>query len=61
MTQRDLARRERQYRKAVTASEVARRSRNDAVRQALESGMTHAQIAMVTGLTRGRIGQIASS
>jgi hypothetical protein len=35
--------------------------RNELVRQALANGWTHAKIAEATGLTRGRIGQLAKS
>jgi transcriptional regulator with XRE-family HTH domain len=31
------------------------------IRQALEQGWTHAQIAQATGLTRSRVGQLAKS
>jgi hypothetical protein len=33
--------------------------RNQAVREAIAAGWTHAQIAQATGLTRTRVGQIA--
>jgi hypothetical protein len=39
--------------------EAKREARNAAVRQAISDGMTHAQIARATGLTRSRVGQIA--
>lgn len=57
-----------QLQKAEAAHEVAsrryeqaRERRNAAVREALAEGWTHARIAEATGLTRGRIGQIAQS
>ena len=61
MTQKELARTERTYRTATARAEEARAVRNAAIRQALTQGMTHAQVSMLTGLSRGRIGQIASS
>jgi len=39
----------------------ARERRDDLIRQALAAGMTHQQVSSHTGLTRGRIGQIASA
>ena len=47
------------YREAYTRSEEMRAKRNAEVRQALAEGWTHAAIAEATGLTRGRVGQIA--
>jgi hypothetical protein len=55
-----------ELREAQRASEDARllahladQRRNAAVREALREGWTHARIAEATGLTRGRVGQIA--
>ena len=59
MTGAELARRERDYRRAVKAMEVLRERRNAGVAEAIAKGMTHAQIAQATGLSRGRIGQLA--
>jgi hypothetical protein len=59
MTAQDLRKAEARYQRASARSEQAREDRNLAVRQALADGMTHAQIADATGLSRGRIGQIA--
>jgi hypothetical protein len=59
MTAEELRQAEATYRAAADRAEHAREARNAAVRQALAEGWTHAQIAEVTGLTRGRIGQIA--
>ena len=41
------------------SSEDARQERNRLVLEALQAGWTHARIAEATGLTRGRVGQIA--
>jgi hypothetical protein len=49
------------YRHVQGQADVAREERNAGIREALESGWTHAQIAEATGLTRGRIGQLASA
>jgi cell division protein FtsL len=50
---------EARYQRAFARSETAREERNAAVRQAIEAGWTHSQIAKATGLTRARVGQIA--
>lgn len=50
---------EHTYRTAALRAEAARDKRNRAVWLALDSGWTHAAIAEATGLTRGRINQIA--
>lgn len=50
---------EADYREAQERTDALRRVRNDVVRQALQQGWTHAQIAEATGLTRGRVGQLA--
>jgi hypothetical protein len=52
---------EASYRDAFTHAEELREKRNDVVLAALKDGWTHAQVAEATGLTRGRIGQIATS
>jgi hypothetical protein len=52
---------EARYQRAFRRSEVERERRNAAVREALAAGWTHARIAEATGLTRGRVGQIAMS
>lgn len=59
ITANQLQRAELAYRTSRERSEAARERRNAAVQRALEEGWTHAQIARATGLTRGRIGQIA--
>lgn len=60
MTAAELRNAETAYRWDVRRCEVAREKRNGAVREALADGWTHAAIAEATGLTRGRIGQIAA-
>lgn len=59
MTPQELRSAEAAYQAAFAVSEAARGQRNAAVRQALEAGWTHAQIAEATGLTRARVGQLA--
>lgn len=44
---------------ATRGGQEAMAQRDDLVRQALAAGMTHAQASASTGLTRGRINQIA--
>lgn len=48
---------EREYRAIIDA---CRARRNAAILQAISEGMTHRAIAEATGLTYGRVGQIAS-
>jgi hypothetical protein len=55
----ELRKAEARYQRAFARSETEREARNALVRQALEAGWTHARIAEATGLTRGRVGQIA--
>jgi hypothetical protein len=50
---------EADYRDAQARVETLRQVRNDVVCDAIQQGWTHAQISQATGLTRGRIGQIA--
>ena len=54
-----LADAEYSYKLATRRAETHRRRRNEIVREALSAGWTHAQISEATGLSRGRIGQIA--
>ena len=61
MSAEELSEAEAAYRAASARAERAREQRNAAVRQALAAGWTHARISRATGLTRGRIGQIAQS
>jgi DNA-binding NarL/FixJ family response regulator len=57
----ELRRAEAAYRRAARAVEDRRRARNQLVRRALTQGWTHAAIAEETGLSRGRINQIAKT
>lgn len=59
MTADELRKAEARYQRAFRRSEELREERNRLVREALAAGWTHAQIAEATGLTRGRIGQLA--
>lgn len=59
MTSAELARREKDYRRAAKAAEKLRAERNAAVVLAVADGKSHAWIAEQTGLTRARVGQIA--
>jgi hypothetical protein len=59
MTAEELREAEARYQRAFSRSEAEREKRNAAVRQAIEQGWTHAQIAEATGMTRSRVGQIA--
>lgn len=61
MTAEELQEAEARYQRAFGRSEAEREARNHAVREAVEQGWTHAQIAAETGLTRARVGQIALS
>jgi hypothetical protein len=58
MTAADLIKAEAAHRAASRRYEQARERRNAAIRRALSEGMTHAQVAEATGLSRGRIGQL---
>lgn len=59
MTADDLRQAELAYQETLLLVEPVRAARNRAIREALADGWTHAQIARATGLTRGRIGQLA--
>lgn len=59
MTDDDLRRAEARYQRASRHTEELRQERNRLVAAALDAGWTHAAIAVATGLTRGRIGQLA--
>lgn len=61
MTTDELRKAEARYQRAFARSEAAREARNSLVRAALDAGWTHARISEATGLTRGRIGQIAQA
>jgi hypothetical protein len=60
MTVDELKKAEARYRRAFSRAEEAREARNAAVRAALAEGWTHQRISEATGLTRGRINQIAN-
>ena len=59
MTEDELKKAEARYQRASGRAEEARQERNRLVAEALTSGWTHAKIASATGLTRGRVGQLA--
>lgn len=59
MTAKELRDAEARYRRACQRAEALRLERNAMVLEALNAGWTHAQIAKATGLTRGRVGQLA--
>jgi hypothetical protein len=59
MTAAELRKVERAYQRAAARAEQLRQERNAAVRQALDAGWTHQAIRDATGLSRGRVGQIA--
>lgn len=61
MTANELKKTEARYQRASRRAEDARAARNAAVCAALAAGWTHAKISEATGLTRGRIGQIAAT
>ena len=60
MTAAELRKAELRYQAAARRAEVARAQRNAAIATALAGGMTHTEIAKATGLTRGRVGQLAA-
>lgn len=59
MTVAELRNAQRSLERALQRAEAARQARDEAVRQALAENWTHAKISEATGLTRGRIGQLA--
>jgi hypothetical protein len=61
MTADELRYAEKLYQRAVARAESRREERNRLVAEALADGWTHARIAQVTGLTRGRVGQLAQT
>ena len=61
MTADELRKVEASYQRAAASAEELRAARNAAVVAALNAGMTHADIARATGLSRGRVGQLASA
>lgn len=60
MTADKLRKAEARCQRADAQREAARQARDDTIRAAIGDGWTHAQVADATGLTRGRIGQIAT-
>lgn len=61
MTVEEIAQIEAAYQTASAQWTKARERRRQAVRDALASGMTHAQIADALGVSRGRVGQLAAA
>jgi DNA-directed RNA polymerase specialized sigma24 family protein len=61
VTETELRKAEARYQRASRRAEQLRLERNAAVLAAVEAGWTHARIAEVTGLSRGRINQIAQA
>jgi phage portal protein BeeE len=59
MTAAELRKAEARYQRAFARSEALRLERNALVLEALKAGWTHAAIAEATGMSRGRVGQIA--
>lgn len=59
MTAQELRQAEARYQRAFRRAEELRLERNALILEALEAGWTHAKIAEATGLTRGRVGQLA--
>jgi DNA-directed RNA polymerase sigma subunit (sigma70/sigma32) len=57
--ERELSRAEERARMASLRAETTIQDRDRKILAAIAGGMTHAEIARATGLTRGRIGQIA--
>jgi hypothetical protein len=55
----ELRKAEARYQRAFARSEELRLERNALILEALGAGWTHAKIAEATGMSRGRIGQIA--
>lgn len=59
MTPQELRNAELRYQRALAKAETERCNRNHLVQTALAERWTHAAISAATGLTRGRIGQLA--
>lgn len=59
MTAEQLQQVEAAYQAAFAVAEERRAERNLAVREALAEGWTHAKIAESTGMSRGRVNQLA--
>lgn len=56
--ERALRKAEREFRAIEIKREEKRTARNEALRAAIAAGMTHTHAHEITGLTRGRIGQL---
>lgn len=56
-----VSRAEAGWRYHAKQAEQQREQRNALILEALSAGLTHAEIAGVTGLSRGRIGQLAQA
>jgi hypothetical protein len=54
-----LAQAEARYQRASQRAEAERVKRNVAIGDAVQAGLTHAQIAEAMGMSRARVGQIA--
>lgn len=61
ITAEQLRSAEARYQRASLRYERTREERNALILKALDAGWTHAQIAEATGLSRGRVGQIAQT
>ena len=61
MTPDELRKLQRAHERAAVKAKAAQEARNAGVREALAEGWTHAAIADATGLTRGRVGQMAQA
>jgi hypothetical protein len=59
VTTDELRKAEARYQRASRRAEEAREERNRLILAALGAGWTHAKIAEATGMTRGRVGQLA--
>lgn len=59
MTAAELRAAQRAHEAASAKGGSTLQARNEAIHEALAEGWTHAAIAEATGLTRGRIGQLA--
>jgi hypothetical protein len=59
MTADDLRNAQNEFAASEDETRELRLARNTAIQTALQAGWTHAQISQATGLTRGRIGQLA--
>lgn len=58
MTAKELRKAHRQFLSAQERADGKRRERNRCVREALADGWSHAEVAKVLELSRGRIGQM---